>query len=208
MNIHSHFLSLQGEGRFQGSPTFFIRLYGCNLDCDYCDARDAVEGESYSEMSVDELVSEVEKVEVRDICITGGEPLCQSAELLKLLKRLKGYRVSIETNGSLDISLISKDNPDVFFSVDWKTPASGSTDFNKNNIEVLRKGKGWVKFVVSDDEDLNFVSQNMKCLEEIEVFISPVFEKGGKFFKKVSDFTLQNKGIKMQLQIHKILDIE
>jgi len=208
MKVHSLFSSLQGEGRFQGFPSFFIRLYGCNLDCVYCDATEAVKGGEFKDMTVSEIVDEVEKEGIEDVCITGGEPLCQSRELSELLKKLKRYRVSVETNGSLDICSISLDNLDVFFSVDWKTPASGNADFRMENLEALKKGMGWIKFVVTNDEDLKFVAERLKYLDGIEVFISPVFEKGTAFFKKVSDFVMDHKNIRMQLQLHKILEIE
>jgi len=208
MKVHSLFSSLQGEGRFQGSPSFFIRLYGCNLDCVYCDATEAVKGGKFKDMTVSEIVDEVEKAGIEDVCITGGEPLCQKEELNELVSKLQDRRITLETNGSLDIAMNLLGSNSVFCSVDWKTPASGNADFNKNNIEVLKNGKGWIKFVVSDDEDLRFVAERLKYLDGIEVFISPVFEEGQTLFKKVSDFVMTHRNVIMQLQMHKILEIE
>jgi 7-carboxy-7-deazaguanine synthase len=206
MKVHSLFSSLQGEGRFQGYPSFFVRLYGCNLNCVYCDAVEAVSGDNYKEMSVDEIAAQVKRSGINDVCITGGEPLCQREELVKLISRLSNHRITLETNGSLDISGIEGNN--VFFSVDWKTPGSGSLDFNEKNIDLLRKINGWIKFVVSNYEDLEFVEDKSGYLEGVEVFISPVFEKGLEFFKDTSEFVERHEGLRFQLQIHKILGIE
>lgn len=206
MKVHSLFTSLQGEGRFQGYPSFFIRLYGCNLNCSYCDAVEAVKGGKYIDMTVKEIVKRVENAGIKDVCITGGEPLCQKEELVELVSKLSHSRITIETNGSLDISGIESEN--VFFSVDWKTPGSGSTEFNKKNLETLKSSNGWIKFVVSDGKDLEFIEKNLKDLTGTEVFVSPVFEKGSDFFDEVSDFTLKIGTLRFQLQLHKILNIE
>ena len=207
MKVHSLFSSLQGEGLFQGFSSFFIRLYGCNLDCTYCDAIEAVKGGKFLEMTVDAIVAEVGKAGIGDVCITGGEPFCQKEELMELISKLPDYRITVETNGSLDISL-NLLNRNMFFSVDWKTPASGNAAFNMQNIEVLKRSGGWIKFVVSDSDDLDFVEKKLKFLNGIEVFISPVFEKGTDFFKKVSYFVMNYENVRMQLQLHKILKID
>ena len=208
MKVHSLFPSLQGEGRFQGFPSFFIRLYGCNLDCVYCDAAEAVKGGDFKEMTVSEIVNEVKNAGIKDVCITGGEPLCQLEELTELIDRLSKNRVTLETNGSLDISMNLLNKDDVFYSVDWKTPASGSSDFLMKNIEEIRQRQGWVKFVVSDENDLHFVKGKLQFLNGLEVFISPVFEEETAFFRKVSDFVMKHSNIRMQLQMHKILEIK
>jgi len=208
MKVHSIFDSLQGEGRFQGFATQFVRLYGCNLNCSYCDAQSAVSGGKFDEMSINDMAEIITKSNIYDLCVTGGEPLCQESELAELLKNVKGKRISIETNGSFDVSDLGSVFPDIYFSIDWKTPSSGSTDFNMKNIEFLKKGRGWIKFVVGNGTDLEFISEKLKYLENIEVFVSPVFEKGLKLFEKTANFVILNRNLRMQVQLHKVLGIE
>ncbi|HNW82446.1 MAG TPA: 4Fe-4S cluster-binding domain-containing protein [bacterium] len=208
MKVHSIFDSLQGEGYFQGFPTKFVRLYGCNLQCGYCDAQIAVSGGVFQEMPVSFLAEEINESRLNDICITGGEPFCQKKDLVILLGQIKSKRISIETNGSFDVSEIANEFKDVHFSIDWKTPSSGNTDFDIRNIEYLKNGKGWLKFVVSDEKDLMFVTDKLKLLENIEVFVSPVFENGDGWFRIAQKFVLKNHGLRFQLQLHKILGIE
>jgi 7-carboxy-7-deazaguanine synthase len=186
MKVHSIFDSLQGEGRFQGFPTQFVRLYGCNLNCSYCDAQSAVSGDTFDEMSINDVADMIMRSDTYDLCVTGGEPLCQEKELAELLKNIKGKRISIETNGSFGVSDLGSVFPDIYFSIDWKTPSSGSTDFNMKNIEFLKNGKGWMKFVIENENDFEFVADKLKYLENVEVFISPVFEKGlANYLKKL-----------------------
>ena len=100
MKLNSIFQSIQGEGRFQGYPSDFIRLFGCNLNCAYCDTKYTLSGDSFYFATPEEAAEKLNKTGVSDLCITGGEPMCQEDELLKLLKLLKGKRISLETNGS------------------------------------------------------------------------------------------------------------
>lgn len=208
MKVNSIFDSLQGEGRFQGYPTQFVRLYGCNLNCSYCDAQSAVSGNTFDEMSVSDVANIIMKSSCYDLCLTGGEPLCQEEELAELLKNIKGKRISIETNGSFDVSAIGRKVPDIYFSIDWKTPSSGNTDFNMKNIEFLKKGRGWIKFVIGNDSDFEFVADKLKYLENVEVFVSPVFEEGRNLFEKTAKFVKLNRNLRMQVQLHKVLGIE
>lgn len=98
--VNSIFHTIQGEGPFAGTPAIFVRLAGCNLQCPMCDT----EYSRRAEMSIHAILCAVS--EWRDRCrlvvITGGEPFRQNIELLvKQLIDVGGYRVQIETNGTL-----------------------------------------------------------------------------------------------------------
>jgi 7-carboxy-7-deazaguanine synthase len=93
------FRSLQGEADTVGIPTVFVRLTGCPLRCQYCDTAYAFHGGEW--WTVPEILARVAELEVRHVCVTGGEPLAQAAvhELLTALCDA-GYRVSLETMSS------------------------------------------------------------------------------------------------------------
>lgn len=104
--LHSIFYTLQGEGPFAGEAAVFVRFAGCNLQCPMCDT-EYTQGAKY--VTPDWLAMEVYEVWSRAVVntahplvvITGGEPFRQPIgpfvrQLLKL-----GFRVQIETNGTL-----------------------------------------------------------------------------------------------------------
>ena len=96
------FESIQGEGALTGLPVVFIRFFGCNLSCSWCDEPKHKEQGLVKEMTSDEIVNEINKIrsaEVKDIIITGGEPSLQNIN--SLIKRLQneGFKVAVETNG-------------------------------------------------------------------------------------------------------------
>ena len=53
LKISEIFYSIQGEGVDMGIPTIFLRLFGCNLRCTWCDSMYAVEGKEYKIMKID-----------------------------------------------------------------------------------------------------------------------------------------------------------
>jgi organic radical activating enzyme len=90
------FYSLQGEGFNTGRPVTFVRLFGCNLNCAWCDSR----FNEYEELSAAEIVAQVQDFGVKSVIITGGEPT-RHDNLLSLARLFKeqGYWVGLETNG-------------------------------------------------------------------------------------------------------------
>ena len=202
MMICETFLSIQGEGVLTGRPTFFIRTSGCELDCSWCDTRYAkTEGK---QMSLDELVELVKVHDVLDVCITGGEPM-EQAELVPLCKRLllMGHRVTVETNGSRDVTPLTKLGSDLLISMDVKCPSSGMQERNQlDNLERLRQ-MDQVKFTAVID-DLDFI---MRVLGEhrthAEKVIQPVWGTDVKHLARV--FLKNNIDARLMLQIHKII---
>jgi 7-carboxy-7-deazaguanine synthase len=152
IRIAETFTSLQGESTYAGLPCFFVRLAGCNLRCRYCDTPAATGGGR--EAPVSEVVSAFRSSGIGLAEITGGEPLLQ-AGFLRLATELKAAArtVLVETNGSLDISVIPEG---VVAIMDLKCPGSGSMaamDFR--NVGRLRPYDE-TKFVIGDRNDFEW----------------------------------------------------
>ena len=118
MKINEIFYSLQGEGKWTGLPTIFLRTAGCNLRCVYCDTKYAYD--SGKEMNEEEIIKEISKYSCKSICITGGEPLLQDGVLDFIDVLLKNdYNICFETNGSLNIEELSS-KKSLMISLDTK----------------------------------------------------------------------------------------
>ncbi len=99
LTVSEWFLSLQGEGVFTGTPVLFLRLAGCNLRCSFCDTRYA--WDKGEEMGVEEVSRLINQAPLRNVVITGGEPLLQAEGLLELISTLDhNKRLHLETNGT------------------------------------------------------------------------------------------------------------
>ncbi len=101
--ISETFLSVQGEGKLTGVPSFFIRVSGCNLRCGWCDTPYASWNPTGDVRSIDELVGFAERSGARHMVVTGGEPMIFAAttELTRRLAR-SGLHVTVETAGTVD----------------------------------------------------------------------------------------------------------
>lgn len=102
MLISELFHSIQGEGRFAGTPSLFIRTSGCNLRCWFCDTPYTSWEPEGKPRSVDELLEWTAAHSCEHVVITGGEPLLV-AELVELTQRLRdrGHVITIETAGTV-----------------------------------------------------------------------------------------------------------
>jgi len=201
MRISEIFRSIQGEGKSQGLITTFVRLSGCNLDCRWCDTPYAKEGGK--EVPVEDVLRAVEFLPCRRVCITGGEPLLQFYEVAELVERLHGtgYRVEIETNGTIEFSPLQ---PYATICMDVKCPSSGE-ESDLSLLDLIHPGDS-VKFVAGDAADLAYARQVMDSHPiQGEYLISPVY---GSDSGALARFVLEwNLPARFQIQLHKIIGV-
>lgn len=122
-DIAEIFSSLQGEGILVGVPQLFIRFFGCNLACAYCDTKWALTpgtpcrvekrpglgdfvdypnplaADAVTSIALDRLQA---GAPCHSVALTGGEPLLHTSFLARLLPALSGQIPTyLETNGTL-----------------------------------------------------------------------------------------------------------
>ena len=203
MKVVEIFKSIDGEGIRAGFPVTFIRLFGCNLRCSYCDSLYACDGTGYSDMTIEGILTEVYKLGCKRITLTGGEPLIhKDAKKLIVALMTDGFEVNIETNGSIPVCDVMFSN--VILTVDYKCPTSGmESKMHMTNLEMLRD-KDVLKFVVGSKEDLD-VCRRLRKFTKAQIFISPVFGKIEP--KEIVEYMLVNEmeDCRIQLQLHKFI---
>jgi 7-carboxy-7-deazaguanine synthase len=203
LRVSEIFYSLQGESNTVGLPTVFIRLTGCPLRCVYCDTAYAFTGGE--KIAIDSIIAQAEQFGTQYITVTGGEPLAQPGCLQLMTKLLdKGYVVSLETSGALDVSEVDRR---VVKVMDLKTPSSGELSKNRyQNIEYLTQ-KDQVKFVIGNDEDYYWskaVLTEYDLPNRCEILFSPVM--GQQNPTNLAEKILKDRlPVRFQLQLHKIL---
>lgn len=102
LEVHSIFKTIQGEGIFAGRGAIFVRLYGCNLQCPFCDTDYTSTNENLTPMGILIKVKElIGNTNINLVVITGGEPFRQKLSTLLIMLNSSGFDVQIETNGTL-----------------------------------------------------------------------------------------------------------
>ena len=203
LKINEIFFSIQGESSWSGYPTVFVRTSGCHLRCTYCDTKYAYhEGEM---QSVDQVIAKIQEYPARFVCVTGGEPLLQSA-VHGLMTKLcdLGYNVSLETSGDKDCGPVDARVKKI---IDVKTPDSGEPKaFALDNLRFADVNTEF-KFVICSEKDFAwaeiFANEN-KLFEKSNVLYSPSFNS-------VTERWLAEKILgarspaRLQLQMHKYI---
>lgn len=203
------FKSIEGEGRRAGLPATFIRLYGCNLRCSYCDTLYGIEGDGFIVMTLEQILQKVQELGLNAVTLTGGEPLIQP-NIRELIKELtsQNYHVNIETNGAVDIKPYIS-NPNVLITMDYKCPSSGMENcMITSNLHLLRT-MDVLKFVVGSVKDLDKAREiilEYNLLYSCKIYFSPVF--GNIDPKVIVQYLLDHRELNncyVQLQLHKFI---
>lgn len=198
------FYSIQGESTWAGLPCVFVRLSGCNLRCHYCDTPYAYE--AGAPISINEIIRQADGFGCKRLTITGGEPLLQEETPLVVSRLIEsGYKVSMETNGTLDISQI---DPRCVKIMDIKCPSSGMQHHNRmENLHMLG-ARDQIKFVIANRDDFNFstsISRRLSgVIDEERILFSPV--NGIVPADQLATWILEEKAYgRLHLQLHKII---
>ncbi len=211
-SVVEKFISINGESRRAGELAVFVRFRGCNLRCNYCDTLWAcVDTAECEYMSVQEIYEYIKSTGIKNVTLTGGEPMLQKdiKELLKLLGGDRDLRIEVETNGAVLLDEYYRIMPEnVSFTVDYKCPGSGMEKLMcLRNFEEIRE-LDTVKFVVSDRNDLDCmvkIIDTYRLTEKCMVYVSAVF--GRIEPQEIVEYMTEHKlnDVRLQLQMHKFI---
>jgi len=208
LEVKSIFPTLQGEGPYTGWPSVFVRLGGCNLACSFCDTN----FEDYAELALRDVVGQVKQksldeqgVRIRTlVVITGGEPLRQNIEPLCEALLAEGFKVQIETNGTLWRELPK--GVEIVCS-----PKNTNGNYFPVRNDLLARVNAF-KFIISaKNEQYNHVGEVGQKQYNTPVYVQPMDEYDEMRNKENLALALQlaaENGYRLSLQTHKILGIE
>jgi 7-carboxy-7-deazaguanine synthase len=174
--------TFQGEGRSLGMPCMFLRLGGCNLACTFCDTPytwDWLRFDPRQEvqaLSLDEVHARLEGGGVRNLVVSGGEPMLQQAALLRLTRRLheEGWWTEMETAGTVAPAAVDLVRA---YTVSPKLASSGNLGRPRLVHEALcalrDTGRASWKFVVTGPEDFSEIDTLVRELGLGPVYIMP-----------------------------------
>jgi organic radical activating enzyme len=174
--------TIQGEGLYAGQHCLFVRLYDCNLTCNFCDTpytwanntdRAAKHRElklypkdkNHIEMTTEAVLSQLYnywdwRKHPTIIVLSGGEPIMQSEELTELCRRLHAFsnKIHVETAGTI-IPHTEFDWAVDHYTVSPKLLNSGNPEKKRDKPAAMawfrNNDRAWFKFVVRDREDMD-----------------------------------------------------
>ena len=225
-NVNEIFYSLQGEGSGTGEASVFVRFFGCNRTCSFCDT---VQKE-FEQLTSDEIITRIKGVlddfgvvenspRLR-IVLTGGEPTLQiDEELIYALNNEfgNGIKIQVETNGTRLSRIPESVLANVYLTISPKTLEDARSVAERLRGSIVESCKGVeIKLVSSPlyDRD-NELVETLRVFENISdsvaCYLQPLdsgnSEENIKELEKCIRVVKSNPKWRLSLQTHKIIGI-
>lgn len=176
--ISETFVSIQGEGKLTGTPSWFCRLSGCNLRCTWCDTPYASWAPEKTMRTIDDLAGEALGSGVKHAVLTGGEPMIFE-RLTPLSQKLAGagMHITIETAGTVTRPGVACHLMSISPKLANSTPHGDPRDPDgvwANRHEQRRLNPSVLNELIaaSADRQLKFVIDSPGDLPEIEALLT------------------------------------
>ena len=201
MNLYDHaylneiYSAIQGEGPFVGHRQIFVRFWGCDLRCVWCDTPESLVRTRFCDVETNAGTRKYQKLENpitpnklidlianlnpechQSISLTGGEPLLQwefISSFLPVLKEKFPLPIYLESGGHRPNELKNTINFLDYVSMDFKLPSSAKTDILWDEhikfleISLNANKKVWVKVVVTFDTDFNELLKSVNIVKSL-----------------------------------------
>ena len=211
--VMESFYTIQGEGYYQGSAAYFIRLGGCDVGCVWCDVKDSWDASKHPQVSIDNIVAEAvgslpstvyrqssvngNRLTVDGLIavITGGEPLMHNLDGLTAALKAKGFRTNIETSGSSPLS------------GSWDWICLSPKKFKAPLPEVVPFASE-LKVVVFNKHDFEWAeTYAAQVSDSCKLYLQPEWDKAATVTPLIIDYIKANPKWELSLQLHKYINV-
>ena len=217
--VNEIYASIQGEAKWTGTPTWFIRTQGCPVGCPWCDTKYTWEADPEKQKPILQVLTKkasdatwnvinadailgvlATKPDVRHVVITGGEPCLHEylGPLTRILVEAK-YTVQIETSGTFPIDV----DPATWVTCSPKIGMPGGRTIIAESIARANE----VKYPVGRERDIKRLLQEVLPLVNPDalVWLQPISQN-----KKATALCVEaamKHGFRVSAQVHKFLDL-
>ena len=189
------FATVQGEGAFTGTPSWFIRLGGCDVGCVWCDVKESWDPEAHPRLAVDAIVADAVDSGREVVVVTGGEPAMYDLQPLTAALRAAGLRTHIETSGAHPLT------------GDWDWVTLSPKKFKACLPEVYPLADE-LKVVVFHRSDLEWAAGHAEHVrQDCARFLQPEWDKREENTPLILGWIGARPGWRISLQTHKYIGI-
>ena len=193
--LMEHFCTLQGEGRYTGHATYFLRLGGCDVGCVWCDVKESWDANKHPMVTVDDMVDWVVASGVRIAVITGGEPLMHDLTMLTAALRDKGIRTHVETSGAHPLSGV------------WDWICLSPKKF-KAPLPDLIASANELKVVLYNKTDFDWAEKYAGLVSDnCLLYLQPEWSRSTQINPEIISYIKHHPKWILSLQSHKYIDI-
>lgn len=193
--LMEHFYTLQGEGRYTGYASYFLRLGGCDVGCVWCDVKESWDASKHPLVQIESMVKFVIDDNAPIAVITGGEPLMHNLDELTLMLKNNGIRTHIETSGAHPLSGV------------WDWICLSPKKFKAPLPEVIQKANE-LKVVIFNKSDFEWAEKFAAAVSPAcMLYLQPEWSKSAEINPLIISYIKKNPQWILSLQTHKFLDI-
>ena len=190
-----HFYTIQGEGFYQGSAAYFIRLGGCDVGCVWCDVKESWDAEKHPKLSIESLEQIVKKTPATIAVITGGEPLMHNLEALTTTLHAAGIRTNIETSGAHPLS------------GHWDWICLSPKKFKAPLPEICVKANE-LKIIIYNKSDFDWAEKYAALVSpQCKLYLQPEWDKSAEMTPLIIDYIKANPKWELSIQLHKYINV-
>ena len=193
--LMEHFFTLQGEGRYTGHASYFLRLGGCDVGCVWCDVKESWDASKHPLVDVEAMVKQVQESGAKIAVITGGEPLMHDLEKLTRSLQEKEIRTHIETSGAHAMS------------GQWDWICVSPKKF-KSPLQQVLAAAHEMKVVIYHKSDFAWAEEHAeKVGKDCLLFLQPEWSKSIEITPMIIDYIKSHPRWILSLQTHKFINI-
>ena len=193
--IMESFYTIQGEGYYSGTPAYFIRLGGCDVECHWCDVKDSWDVFKFNWVHVNSIVSDAQSSGAKVVVVTGGEPLMYDLSILTQLLKNHNLQTNIETSGVY--KLTGKWDWICFSPKKFKTP-----------LETFYTVSHELKVVIFNKSDVKWAERHANRMNaHAKLYLQPEWSKEKEMTPLIVNFVKRHPKWKISLQTHKYMRI-
>jgi organic radical activating enzyme len=189
------FATVQGEGAHTGTPSWFIRLGGCDVGCVWCDVKESWDADAHPRQSVEELVAAAVDSGRKTVVVTGGEPAMHKLAPLTDALRAAGLTAHIETSGAHPLT----------GTWDWVTLSPKKFKACREDVYPLADE---LKVVVFHRSDMDWAAEHAEHVrEDCGLFLQPEWDRRDDATFWILSWIAARPGWRISLQTHKYIGI-
>ncbi len=189
------FFSIQGEGYHTGRAAWFIRLAGCDIGCSWCDSKHTWNADRFPRLPVAGIVEKAREAPVRDVVISGGEPLMHDLRPLTDLLKKESFTIYLETSGAYPLR----------GTFDW---ICLSPKEQKPPLPGIFPVAHELKVVIEAEKDFRWAEENAgKVREECHLFLQPEWSRYREVLPFMIEYVKGHPRWRISLQVHKFMHI-
>jgi organic radical activating enzyme len=193
--LMEHFYTLQGEGRYSGQASYFIRLGGCDVGCTWCDVKESWDAAKHPQVATEDIVNFVRDSGSPIAVVTGGEPLMHNLSVLTNQLKSIGVRTHIETSGAHPLS------------GSWDWICLSPKKFKAPLDEVIKKANE-LKVVIYNKSDFEWAEKFAALVpQDCLLYLQPEWSKASVMNPLIVSYIKDNPKWIFSIQSHKFLDI-